>query len=68
MSEPFIIEVIKGFPNSANSNVIQAAAKITNMKQLISGSYYLILIQNPIELVTQLNIGELKKFEYLGQM
>jgi len=37
MSKPFIIEVIKGFPNSANSNVIQAAAKITIMKQLTSG-------------------------------
>jgi len=32
MSEPFTMEVIKGFPNSANSNVTQAAAKITIMK------------------------------------
>jgi len=37
MSEPFTIEVIKDFPNSANSNVMQAAAKITIMKQLTSG-------------------------------
>jgi len=33
MSESFITEMINGFPNSANSDDTEAAAKITIVKQ-----------------------------------